>query len=763
MTTARIQSYLATPQGDAIITPLHIFLDTVLPRLKDHVDMDQVMRKILSRDMKSFSPVTLRGRWRGFPQDPQNSRLPVHRVFTSLKSVVVSILQAAKVSKASFTLSQNPTAAYTSYLSQRKPDTLPDVYFSYDSVRGWRDITVFGEFSKGSSENNILENITKVTTSMHMCMQNDPRRRFLHSFTIENKRMRLWFCDRTRILVSEPFEFITNHRPLVRFILSVAYASAEDIGLDPTMVQSRDGQSYDIALFSQDGDLRTYRTCGRLSSTGRALQSRVTRVWKAVRVEDGQEVGEPVVLKDTWVNATGSFEGDILADLVAHLPEDDQPKTRDCLPSVECHGKVYLDDDRTTVDNGCLFAISNDLSEQWSGSRDRPLWYRTVAQKNLVHYRIVFKDVCTPLDKETSLAAIFRALSQTVLGTYGFLLRQLFSEPQVSSALQTIHDAGWVHRDVSSKNILLKENGQPILADLELAKRVGSGDEYPVVRWDLWLPARVTSLTSLIEKGTSGFMSVEVETQDYKFLPTNLSYDPEEDLNTALERAKADMFGRENEVEFKVPPFQYNPLHDLESLWWVAVYFVVVKQVVRTGETDPPVYSLEPQRAYATELFTNWQTRWLALYDDTLFLERSGVLPQSTKKVLIALDGLRNVLHTLYFRFERDFSVSEHGLCPDRSYKSFAKTFKIIGNATEILPLISRPFPPPIDILDVLSPAPVPSSSSHGSRKRSRDSPDVDLSAVEDDHSDIQSKKIKTTVSRRPYLPRKAKNGMERR
>ena len=156
-TSSRTQSYLETPNGDAIIVPLHIFLDTVLPRLKDHIDMNQFMKKLLSRDMKSFSPVTLRGRWRGFPQDPQNSRFPVHRAFTSLKSVVGSILQAGNVSKTAFALTQNPTAAYTSYLSQRESDTLPDVYFSYGAVQGWSDIAVFGEFTKGSSEDDILE------------------------------------------------------------------------------------------------------------------------------------------------------------------------------------------------------------------------------------------------------------------------------------------------------------------------------------------------------------------------------------------------------------------------------------------------------------------------------------------------------------------------------------------------------------------------------------------------------------------------------
>lgn len=45
-------------------------------------------------------------------------------------------------------------------------------------------------------------------------METDPRRRFTLGFTIENTRMRFWFSDRSQILVSEPFNFITVSVPL---------------------------------------------------------------------------------------------------------------------------------------------------------------------------------------------------------------------------------------------------------------------------------------------------------------------------------------------------------------------------------------------------------------------------------------------------------------------------------------------------------------------------------------------------------------------
>lgn len=43
---------------------------------------------------------------------------------------------------------------------------------------------------------------------MENCMRMDPRRRFVYAFTIEDTAMKLWYCDRAQVLVSEPFNFV---------------------------------------------------------------------------------------------------------------------------------------------------------------------------------------------------------------------------------------------------------------------------------------------------------------------------------------------------------------------------------------------------------------------------------------------------------------------------------------------------------------------------------------------------------------------------
>ena len=68
-----------------------------------------------------------------------------------------------------------------------------------------------------------IQNRAKITWSMANCIAKDPRRRFVYAFSIENTDMRLWFCDRSKILVSEPHNFILVSMPQMSryYILTV--------------------------------------------------------------------------------------------------------------------------------------------------------------------------------------------------------------------------------------------------------------------------------------------------------------------------------------------------------------------------------------------------------------------------------------------------------------------------------------------------------------------------------------------------------------
>ena len=53
---------------------------------------------------------------------------------------------------------------------------------------------------------------------------------------------------------------------------------------------------------------------------------------------------------------------------------------------------------------------------------------------------------------------------------------------RVAKAVQSLHDAGYIHRDLKPGNILVRADGRPVLIDLGLIKRRGTGVTDPIVR-----------------------------------------------------------------------------------------------------------------------------------------------------------------------------------------------------------------------------------------------------------------------------------------
>lgn len=185
---------------------------------------------------------------------------------------------------------------------------------------------------------------------------------------------------------------------------------------------------YNILVRSETGEEQLYRTLELLhKQDAEYLVGRGTRVWKAVKIENGEEVGEPVVLKDAWVDHYREREDSISARVRKSAIDGVHRDLFDAgLLTILSHGDVFVAglQDRTPllprntessfgndlIGGGDAPAINNNVhndatQDKASGVDDR-LYASAVGQ----HGRGSTQDTCLEVSKDN----IARALDATV-------------------------------------------------------------------------------------------------------------------------------------------------------------------------------------------------------------------------------------------------------------------------------------------------------------------------------------------------------------
>lgn len=489
-----------SPYGKVNPVSLQLFFDTLLPLSPPaSLRLSKSLRSLDRKKGHSGSLITSNGRLWGYSQKNPSDMDPSH-AFVHIRRCVNILLKTAAIRKpvASFLhIDQDDSNASDS--SSSYPDALFYITASHGQEArrpGWLDIAVPGVYAQEASLEDITDvcgdlrsispyspsipsqNNDKIVRLMAKCIRRNPRRRFVYGFTLEDSRMRLWYCDRSQIVCSHSFNFISvsdaahmsfprthesqDHQYLFRFVLSCLLAEQHELGFDPTMValppDSEGNLQYDITVHSGRNTVQVYRTLDVIFDAGSdRVLGRGTRVWKAVRVEGDNPVGEPVVLKESWVDAYRAREGDIdvrIRMAALKLTDDDRTRLNDVLLTILDHGDVRIGD-------------KTDRTPLLEPSRKRKR--KVSPNEGQAHYRAVYQEVCTSLRDETSLSAVFDALI-VICGGKWRIQRISHCETQCSpSGLYSLHLCGWVHGDISANNILLY-GSRAILSDLEYAK-----------------------------------------------------------------------------------------------------------------------------------------------------------------------------------------------------------------------------------------------------------------------------------------------------
>ncbi|KAL5479041.1 hypothetical protein ACEPAI_2329 [Sanghuangporus weigelae] len=99
----------------------------------------------------------------------------------------------------------------------------------------WYDIAMAYEMKLEEIIDQRNDNAEKGIFHLQQTATLDACRRFTFGATIENRMMRLWFSSRGTLVVSKPFDFTTRISDLAQVFLSLAFASEEELGWDPTV------------------------------------------------------------------------------------------------------------------------------------------------------------------------------------------------------------------------------------------------------------------------------------------------------------------------------------------------------------------------------------------------------------------------------------------------------------------------------------------------------------------------------------------------
>ncbi|KAI6038241.1 hypothetical protein EDC04DRAFT_3113831 [Pisolithus marmoratus] len=603
--------------GDIPSVSLDYFKSAALPPLCGQINIDKI-KQSLQRDADIWSQASTQ--WVGFAKEPKDSEKSEDMTFRPLSNIFDAVVREASKVANTKTKLRFVSRPSESPLSERSNATRPDAYLLLVEKKSI-DAQLNKKNHAKNSNPDSWNDIAKIVWSLHHIMRSDPCRRATFGVTIENTSMRFWFTCRAVMLVSESFNFLTVSKHLIYFFSSLAFANDHELGWDPTIrrVCVEGKPQYDITVHTDDGEKLVYQTTRIISDyNADALRGRGTRIFEVCPMSpDGKPMhgAEPGVLKDCWRDSDRDREDTILEKVFTHLRDkkgiEQANEARKYFLTVLAAGNVMVDGKIDGTDS--LLRVSNlptDFTSYPLPADESPRARPTRSSEGLtpsfpcapgsakhskvhhrIHCRLVFEEVCQPIYELRSLDTVFETLQDA------------------HKALEILHSVDWVHRDVSAGNVL-RVGRMGKLADLEYAKHMDS------------------KTTHEVRTGTLEFMACEVEAQKYLFT----AHRPKPKGRT-----------------FK-PPFRFNPLHDMESIWWIPTW-VLYYHVDQDGS--------QPSSGQSTWFTDYFPGRHISRTNAFLAHMDYEVLPASFHRAAHEVEDMHQELVTAYFNSEKEMPPVE--------------------------------------------------------------------------------------------------------
>ncbi|POS80445.1 hypothetical protein DHEL01_v201144 [Diaporthe helianthi] len=432
------------------------------------------------------------GGWNGWPKDANQDD-----VLSWFADVCEKLATFAKGYTPNPTDRRRPVAQPNKPIRGSTGERKLDVGFVGDPKAGkdsrchWSQILVPGELKSNPLADTASKAWIDLGTYAREVLAAQDTRRFVLGFTLCGSLMRVWEFDRLGGVASEHFDINEDGLQFVFTILGFLWMSDEELGFDPT-IMTADGKRF--IEIERDGSTERL-IIDQLMLRARCIAGRATTCWKAHR-EGHPQV--PLVIKDSWQYPERDEEGELLREAtgqgVVNLARHYHHETVQILGTDDdIRGNVRGGLDVTTAANyrpgrsmpppGTMVsgasrrgrsssrAAGTKRSSSQIGAPLPPskrccsvssIKAGDDAISNRVHRRVILRDFGKPIYKASSRSALLKALEGCIVGH------------------ESLHDAGFLHRDISINNLMINEDDQnsswpSFLIDLDLAVRQPRG------------------------------------------------------------------------------------------------------------------------------------------------------------------------------------------------------------------------------------------------------------------------------------------------
>lgn len=247
--------------------------------------------------------------WRDWPHDAKEKD-----VLKWLAGLIEFFLDAAEEVASASKVQRRPLAQPDQALLGSTADRKLDVGFvndpkaNQDSRCHWSKILVPGELKSNSAVDRHSKTWLDLGRYAREVLAAQDTRRFVLGFTLCGSIMRLWEFDRLGGIASPSFDINKDGLQFVCATLGFLWMGEEQLGFDPTIVET-DGKRY-IDIIRNDKKERLI--LDKLINRAPCVAGRATTCWKAYR--EGDELQRPLVIKDSWQYPEREEEGELLRE-----------------------------------------------------------------------------------------------------------------------------------------------------------------------------------------------------------------------------------------------------------------------------------------------------------------------------------------------------------------------------------------------------------------------------------------------------------------